>query len=114
MAELTVVTDETFAREVLASDIPVLVDFWAQWCPPCHMITPVLAQLADELAGRLRIVKINNDQNPVTGRDYQVMSLPTLLVFHNGLPVRSFVGARPKAKLLGELTGVLDDLALPA
>lgn len=101
------VTDETFAAEVLRHDGPVLVDFWAQWCPPCHMIAPVLAQLAQERAGSLKIVKVNSDENPRVARDHQVMSLPTLLLFVDGEPVRGIVGARPKARLEAELDEAL-------
>ncbi|PZF85497.1 thioredoxin [Jiangella anatolica] len=101
------VTDETFEREVLQSGIPVLVDFWAQWCPPCHMIAPMLDQLAGELEGTVAIRKINNDENPVTGARYRVMSLPTLMLFVDGEPVQALVGARPKARLLKELEDAL-------
>ncbi|WP_116950067.1 thioredoxin [Jiangella endophytica] len=101
------VTDETFDREVLRSDIPVLVDFWAQWCPPCHMIAPMLDQLAGELEGTIAIRKINNDENPEVGARYRVMSLPTLMLFVDGEPVQALVGARPKARLLKELDDAL-------
>lgn len=107
--ELSTVTDETFEARVLRHDKPVLVDFWAQWCPPCHMIVPVLQQIALERADSLTVVKINNDENPLTGRKYQVMSLPTLMLFVDGQPVRAVVGARPKAKLLAELDAALRD-----
>ena len=96
-------TDDTFARDVLGSALPVLVDFWAQWCPPCHMIAPVLAEIAEERAGRLVVVTVDTDDNPGVARDYQVMSLPTLILFRGGRPVRSLVGARPKMRLLAEL-----------
>jgi thioredoxin 1 len=101
------VTDATFASEVLAHDKPVLVDFWAQWCGPCRMMAPVLAQLAEERAESLTVVKINADENPVAVRDYGVMGLPTMLLFRDGQPVRSIVGARPKARLLAELDDAL-------
>ena len=101
------ITDDTFEQEVLRQDKPVLVDFWAQWCPPCHMIAPVLEEIAAEPAGSLAIRKINTDENPVSMRDYQVMSLPTLMLFRDGKPVRAFVGARPKAALLTELDDAL-------
>jgi thioredoxin 1 len=101
------VTDETFAAEVLRREGPVLVDFWAQWCPPCHMIAPVLAELAKERAGSLTVVKVNTDENPRVARDYQVMSLPTLMLFSDGEPVCSIVGARPKARLEAELDEAL-------
>ncbi|WP_328603746.1 thioredoxin [Amycolatopsis sp. NBC_00345] len=100
-------TDATFAAEVLEQDKPVLVDFWATWCPPCRMIAPVLAEIAEERAGSLTVREVNTDENPETARAYQVMSLPTLMLFRGGEPVRAFVGARPKAKLLAELDDAL-------
>ena len=100
-------TDATFAAEVLEQDKPVLVDFWATWCPPCRMIAPVLAEIAEERAGSLTVREVNTDENPETARAYQVMSLPTLMLFRGGEPVRTFVGARPKAKLLAELDDAL-------
>ncbi|MCI2421924.1 thioredoxin [Saccharopolyspora sp. K220] len=105
--EVSAVTDETFEREVLRHGTPVLVDFWAQWCPPCHMIAPVLAEIAVERAGSLTVRKINTDENPLVARNYQVMSLPTLMLFRDGQPVQALVGARPKAKLLAELDAAL-------
>jgi thioredoxin 1 len=101
--EVLEVTDETFATEVLAHEGPVLVDFWAQWCPPCHMIAPVLADIAQERAGTLTVCKINADDNPKTGAQYGVLALPTLILFVNGQPTRTLVGARPKRKLLADL-----------
>ncbi|MGC4804693.1 thioredoxin [Micromonospora sp. DT233] len=96
---LTVVTDATFAQTVLAADRPVVVDFWAEWCPPCLAISRSLAELAVEFGKRLRIVKLNTDENPATTRAYQVMSLPTLLVFRDGAVLGSIVGSRPKNHL---------------
>lgn len=101
------VTDETFDREVLQSEIPVLVDFWAQWCPPCHLIAPMLEQLSGELEGAVAIRKINTDEHPELGARYRVMSLPTLMLFVDGEPVQALVGARPKARLLKELDDAL-------
>jgi thioredoxin 1 len=97
--EVTPVTDATFAAEVLGSDVPVLVEFWATWCGPCRMVGPVLAQLAGERAGTLSVRKINADENPETTRAYQVMSLPTMILFRNGEPVTTIVGAFPKARI---------------
>ncbi|MFB7668150.1 thioredoxin [Kitasatospora sp. NPDC056138] len=101
------VTDQNFAAEVLASELPVLVDFTADWCPPCRMIAPVLAEVAREEADRLRIVQLNVDTNPETQAAYGVLSMPTLIVFRGGQPVKSMVGARAKAKLLRELSEVI-------
>ena len=98
-AEVTAVTDATFAAEVLGSDLPVLVEFWATWCGPCRMVGPVLAQLAGERAGTLSVRKINADENSETTRAYQVMSLPTMILFRNGEPVTTIVGAFPKARI---------------
>jgi thioredoxin 1 len=99
MSEIAEVTDATFTAEVLGSDVPVLVEFWATWCPPCRMIAPVLAELARERAGTLAVCKINSDENPETTRSYQVMSLPTMILFLDGEPVLTVVGAQPKARL---------------
>ncbi|MGW5850985.1 thioredoxin [Streptomyces sp. NPDC055254] len=101
------VTDVTFADEVLNSDLPVLVDFTADWCGPCRQIAPVLAAIAQEKAGELKIVQLDVDTNPETQSKYGVLSMPTLMVFRGGEPVKSLVGARPKAKLLRELEDVI-------
>lgn len=102
------VTDETFEREVLLAPGPVLVDFWAQWCPPCHMIAPVLEKIAAKRADRLSIRSIDYDANPVTGARYRVLSLPTLLLFVGGEPIASVVGAQPKARLLARIDDALN------
>ncbi|MGY0060047.1 thioredoxin [Streptomyces sp. LZ34] len=101
------VTDETFRREVLESGLPVLVEFTASWCPPCRMIAPVLAEVAREEAHRLKVVELDVDANPGTTAAYGVLSMPTLMVFRDGEPVRSMVGARPKRRLLEELADVV-------
>ncbi|MCK9875031.1 thioredoxin [Frankia sp. AgPm24] len=99
-----VVTDNTFASEVLKSELPVLVDFWAEWCGPCKMVAPVLEEIAKEHGDKLRIVKLNIDENPQTARNYQIMSIPTMAVFVKGEVDKSIVGAKPKAALLRDLS----------
>jgi thioredoxin 1 len=94
------VTDATFKDDVLRAEKPVLVDFWAEWCAPCRKVSPLLEEIAGEMAGRVEIVKINADENPETVRAYRVMSLPTLTIFRGGEPVKSVVGARPKGELV--------------
>ncbi|MGW2666297.1 thioredoxin family protein [Nocardia tengchongensis] len=107
MPEITHITDETFERQVLARKGTVLVDFTAEWCPPCHMIKPVLAQIADERSATLTIHTIDTDENPTAVRDYKIMSQPTLLLFRDGQLLRTLVGARSKTKLLAELDAAL-------
>ncbi|EKF25957.1 thioredoxin [Mycolicibacterium hassiacum DSM 44199] len=110
MAETTstvTVTDATFAADVLNSSTPVLVDFWATWCGPCKMIAPVLEEIAAEKAGTLKVAKLDVDANPATARDFQVVSIPTLILFKDGQPVKRMVGAKGKAALLRELADVL-------
>jgi thioredoxin 1 len=96
-------TDATFDEEVKSSEKPVLVDFWAEWCGPCKMIAPILEQIADEQAGRLTLSKLDVDQNMETARRYEVMSIPTLILFKEGEPVHRLVGAKSKAQLEKEL-----------
>jgi thioredoxin 1 len=101
------INDAEFESEVLASDVPVLVEFWAPWCGPCHQLAPVLSQLADERSGELRVVKINQDENPLVSAQYRVLALPTMLVFDHGEPIAQMVGARPKSAIVRELDRVL-------
>jgi thioredoxin 1 len=94
------VTDASFAADVLKSDKPVLVDFWAEWCAPCRKIAPLLEEIAGEMADQVSIVKLNIDENPEVARNYRIMSVPTLTMFKNGEPVQSIAGAKPKGDLV--------------
>jgi len=94
------VTDANFVNDVLQADTPVLVDFWAEWCAPCRKVEPLLEEIANEMGDKVRIVKLNIDENPETARAYRVMSVPTLTVFKGGEPVQSIAGARPKGDLV--------------
>ena len=100
-------TDANFADTVLTSTTPVLVDFWAAWCGPCRMVAPVLDEIAKEKAGSLTVAKVDVDANPGTARDYQVVSIPTLILFKNVQPVKRIVGAKSKPALLRDLADVL-------
>jgi thioredoxin 1 len=101
------VTDGSFAQDVLSASGPVLVDFWATWCAPCRMVAPVLEEIAGEKADQLTVAKIDIDANPATARDFQVVSIPTLILFKNGEPVKRIVGAKSKAALLREIGDAL-------
>ncbi|GAA3816718.1 thioredoxin [Cellulomonas soli] len=104
------VTDATFRSEVLESEVPVLVDFWAEWCGPCRLVAPVLEELAGQYEGRLKIVKLNADDNPQVTGDYGVVSIPTLNIYSGGELVRSVIGARPKAVIAEEIEGALAEV----
>jgi thioredoxin 1 len=96
-------SDATFDEQINGADKPVLVDFWAEWCGPCKMVAPVLEELADEQADSISVAKLNVDDNPATAMRFSVMSIPTLLVFKGGEPVKRLVGAKGKGQLLQDL-----------
>ena len=105
MAEhIVTLSDATFDESVGGAETPIVVDFWAEWCGPCKMIAPALEEIASEQSGRIRIAKLNVDDNPDTARRYDVMSIPTLLVFQDGQPVKRLVGAKGKGQLLQDLS----------
>ena len=106
-AGVDAVTDADFGTEVIGSELPVLVEFTADWCPPCRQMGPVLTALAAEEGERFRVVQLDVDTNPVTTNTFGVLSMPTFMVFKNGEPVLSMVGARPKRRLLQELSAVV-------
>ncbi len=108
MAEATfTISDATFDEEIGSSSEPVIVDFWAEWCGPCKMIAPVLDEIATEQAGKVRIAKLNVDDNPDIARRFDVMSIPTLIIFKDGEPQKRLVGAKGKGQLLEELAEYL-------
>jgi thioredoxin 1 len=107
MADLQAVTDANFETEVLKSDKPVLVDFWAEWCGPCRQVSPIIDEIAAEHGDKITFVKMNVDENPVTPSSYRVTGIPTLNLYKDGEVVRQIVGARPKAALLRELEDYL-------
>lgn len=104
MAEgILTLTDSTFDEQVASATTPILVDFWAEWCGPCKMIAPILSEIATEQAGRITIAKVNVDENPDIARRFDVMSIPTLLLFKDGEVSHRTVGAKGKSQLMGEL-----------
>ncbi len=107
MGATKAVTDASFTTDVLQSDRPVLVDFWAEWCAPCRKVEPLLEEIAGEMGDKVRIVKLNIDENPETARAYRVMSVPTLTVFKGGQPVSSVAGAKPKGVLVNLIESAL-------
>jgi thioredoxin 1 len=106
-ANIVTLTDSTFDEEIKSSDEPVLVDFWAEWCGPCKMISPVLEQLAGDLQGRMRIGKVDVDENLDIARRFEVLSVPTLILFKDGEPAHRIIGAKGKGQLLQELEPLL-------
>jgi thioredoxin 1 len=101
------VTDSSFGQDVLGAEKPVLVDFWAEWCTPCRIIAPALEELSDELGDRVTIAKLNIDENPDAPTRYGVRGIPTMILFKNGQPAATKVGAEPKSRIQGWLEGVL-------
>jgi thioredoxin 1 len=105
--KIVTLSDATFDEHVKGSDVPVLVDFWAEWCGPCKMISPVLEEIAEEQAGKLQIGKLNIDDNLEVTRRFDVMSIPTLILFKDGEPEVRLIGAKPKGQLLQEIAQYL-------
>lgn len=102
------ITDSSFVSDVLQSEKPVIVDFWATWCGPCRMVSPLLEEIAAEYPDKITVAKLDIDANPQTAQDYQILSIPTMMVFQGGKPIKQVVGAQSKAKLLKEFADVLE------
>jgi thioredoxin 1 len=109
MSATAEVSDSTFKQEVLDSDLPVLVDFWAPWCGPCRMVGPVVEEIAGQYVGQVKVVKLNTDENPNIASQYGIRSIPTLMVFKDGQRVDMVVGAVPKATLANTLEKYIGD-----
>jgi len=107
MADFPEVTDSTFEKEVLQSDIPVLIDFWAPWCGPCLMVAPVLEELNKDFSGQVKVMKLNVDNNPNTAQKYGIFSIPTILIFKGGQAAAQIVGAMPKKQYVDKLNELL-------
>lgn len=107
MANIKEVDEKTFQSEVLESDIPVLVDFWAPWCGPCHMVSPMLEAVAEKMGNDLKIVKMNTDENMNTAQNYEIMAIPSLLIFKKGEVIERIVGVQPQPQLEAKLKGII-------
>ncbi len=107
MGSISQLTESTFDEEVASSTEPVLVDFWAEWCGPCKMVAPILEEIATEQAGKVRVAKVNVDKNPGLATKFNVMSIPTMIVFKDGQEAQRLIGARGKPQLLEDLTPYL-------
>lgn len=107
MATVREVSDSTFERDVLKSSLPVMVDFWAPWCGPCRMVSPIVEELAGDYSGKVSFVKLNTDDNPMTASRYGIRSIPTLMIFKGGSVVGQVIGFRPKSDLKRQLDAVL-------
>lgn len=107
MSKITEITSGTFQNEVLESDVPVVVDFWAPWCGPCRMVTPVLEDVSQKMNGKIKFVKLNTDENQKTAMDYQIMAIPSLLIFKGGREVDRIVGFIPQEQLEADLLKVI-------
>ncbi len=107
MSNYIELNDSNFEQEVLKSDIPVLVDFWAEWCAPCKVIAPLVDELAQQYSGKIKVVKMDVDQNPQSSMNYGIRSIPTLLFFKDGQPVEQLLGAVPKNQIEEKLTALL-------
>ncbi|MGD1012326.1 MAG: thioredoxin [Acidimicrobiales bacterium] len=107
MSEIITLSDNTFDEVVNGSDVPVVVDFWAEWCGPCRTVAPIVDEIASDTVGKLKVAKVNVDDNPETAQRFQVMSIPTLLVFKNGEQQSRMVGAKSKSQILAELAPLL-------